>query len=202
MLDLLAAAVAMGFVGSLHCVGMCGPLVASCGGRGGVVSWQVGKWTTYALLGALAGTFGAVLPVPPVVVTLMAATVLVGFGASALGWLPEPKAIPGLLEVGASVARGTGTPARLAFGALSGLLPCGLVYAALGLALASEGPLGGAVVMTAFALGTAPALTAIGLAVTPLTTRPRARRALAVVSMVAGLWVLAHRAGLNPLSLI
>lgn len=59
-----------------------------------------------------------------------------------------------------------------------------------------------AVVMTAFALGTAPALTAIGLAVTPLNTRPRARRALAVVSMVTGLWVLAHRAGLNPLSLI
>ena len=201
MYDLLAAALAMGFVGSLHCVGMCGPLVASCGGGRGVASWQAGKLATYAVLGGLVGGLGAALPVPGLALTVVAAVVLLGFGASALGWVPEPKPIPGLVRFGSAVAGRQGAVARFAFGALSGLLPCGLVYAALGLALAAEAPLPGAMVMIGFGLGTAPALFAVGLAVKPLAARPRARRALAVASMAAGLWVLAHRAGLSPLSL-
>jgi sulfite exporter TauE/SafE len=45
-----------------------------------------------------------------------------------------------------------------------GFLPCGLLYGALAAAAASEDPLSGAFAMIAFALGTVPALVAVGLA--------------------------------------
>jgi len=52
----------------------------------------------------------------------------------------------------------------LAIGLLWGWLPCGLVYAALALALASGGVLQGALTMLAFGLGTLPALISLGFA--------------------------------------
>jgi sulfite exporter TauE/SafE len=52
----------------------------------------------------------------------------------------------------------------LAAGALWGFIPCGIVYSMLVLALASGTPRGGAIVMAAFGLGTAPSLLAAGFA--------------------------------------
>lgn len=59
--------------------------------------------------------------------------------------------------------------------ALWGLMPCGLVYAAFGLALASGSPLRGALVMAAFGAGTAPAMIATGLASARFAPDVRAR---------------------------
>ncbi len=202
MFDLLVAALALGFVGSLHCAGMCGPLISVCAGRPlAVAGWQIGKLGSYAALGAVAGALGSQLPGPPFLVSILGALVLVGFGMSALGWLPEPPIAPGLVRAGSRLAGSSGAMARVGFGALSGLLPCGLVYAALGLAVATGGAPGGALVMVGFGLGTAPLLTTVGLAVRPLAARPSTRRALAVASMLTGLVVLARRSGLNPFAL-
>jgi sulfite exporter TauE/SafE len=49
------------------------------------------------------------------------------------------------------------------FGALTGLLPCGLVYAALTAAIGLGGAMNGAVFMFAFGLGSVPALGLIGV---------------------------------------
>ncbi len=51
-----------------------------------------------------------------------------------------------------------------ALGLMLGFLPCGLLYGALAAAAASGDPLTGAFAMIAFALGTVPALLAVGLA--------------------------------------
>ena len=49
-----------GLGGSLHCVGMCGGLVAaSCEKSGDVFRYQVGRLIGYVLLGAIAGTIGS-----------------------------------------------------------------------------------------------------------------------------------------------
>lgn len=198
MIDLVVAAAVLGFVGSMHCAGMCGPLLTACAGtRRDVVSWQLGKLGTYMALGALAGVVGAQLPGPPTVVAVVGAAVLIGFGASAMGWLPEPPVLPGLLTAGSRLVGRRGLAARMGFGALSGLLPCGLVYAGLGLSVAAGTALGGALVMAGFGFGTAPMLTLVGLAVQPLSAGRNTRRALAVASMLAGLIVLARRAGLD-----
>lgn len=199
MLDLVVAAAVLGLVGSLHCAGMCGPLLAACAGeRRDVASWQAGKLGTYALLGGLAGGLGAQLPASPSAVAWLGAAVLIGFGASSLGWLPEPPLVPGLIDAGARLAGRRELAARVGFGALSGLLPCGLVYAGLGLSVAGGSALAGALVMVGFGLGTAPMLTIVGLSVQPLSAGRNTRRALAVASMLAGLIVLVRRAGMDP----
>ena len=198
MAELAGAAFLMGVVGSLHCIGMCGPFALMCGGRAGhLAGWQLGKVATYMTLGAIAGGVGAITPGPAWLAQAVAAVLIVWFAAAALGLVPEPSAtLPGLHRIGARVAGARGTGARMAFGVVNGLLPCGLVYAALGLAIASERPGAGAVVMAAFGLGTAPLLTVLGSSTGALGGKhPRVRRGLAVAASLAGLWVVARRGG-------
>ena len=63
----LFGALLAGLAGSPHCVLMCGPFAAACsraGGGAGVLAWHLGRITSYAGLGALAGWLGAALPGP------------------------------------------------------------------------------------------------------------------------------------------
>jgi sulfite exporter TauE/SafE len=83
----------------------------------------------------------------------------------------------------------------LAFGLLWGLLPCGLVYGALALSMASGTPLRGALVMLTFGLGTVPALTLVSLLAQKLgrwAAHPQARLAVGLVMLTMGL-VQLHR---------
>ena len=62
-IELFIAALTMGIVGSLHCVGMCGPIIMSIPWSNTQKSLQislyhVGRATTYAILGALVGGVG------------------------------------------------------------------------------------------------------------------------------------------------
>ena len=203
MLQALTAATIAGLVGSPHCVGMCGPFAMSCGGRvSHSMAWQAGKLTTYAVLGGMAGAFGASLPGPGWVAALLSGVLVVWFAAALAGLIPEPTLnIPGLQGLATRAARRDDLPARFAFGAATGLLPCGLVYAALGLAVASGSALTGACTMAAFGLGTAPALTAVALGARRVTnTRPWARKALAGAVLIAGLWMVVQRAGMGGMA--
>jgi len=52
----LIAGLMLGMAGSLHCIGMCGPLVLMMpSGWLGTVVYHVGRTLTYALLGLIAG---------------------------------------------------------------------------------------------------------------------------------------------------
>jgi uncharacterized protein len=66
MIPIILSAFALGILGSLHCIGMCGPLVMSMpfqkarGGKIVIASilYHIGKAITYSLFGLLAGTIG------------------------------------------------------------------------------------------------------------------------------------------------
>ena len=126
-------------------------------------------------LGGLAGALGSFLLAPVWIATTVSLVLLVWFSGVLAGWIPEPRWAPewvkriatGWLAQSAThegagpedgTPRASTTPTFL-FGLANGLLPCGLVYAALGLAVASTGPLEGAAIMGAFGLGTVPSLT-------------------------------------------
>ena len=199
MLPTLSAAFLAGLFGSPHCMGMCGPFAVACGGRTShTLGWHAGKLSTYALLGALAGAFGGVLPGPTWLAAARAAVLVVYFAAALAGLVPEPTAsVPGLAALATRAARRDDPTSRFVFGIANGLLPCGLVYAALGLAVASGSAAVGALSMVAFGFGTVPALLAFGLGARRLVARrPWARRALAGGVLLAGLWMVAQRAGL------
>ncbi|NJD10504.1 MAG: sulfite exporter TauE/SafE family protein, partial [Gemmatimonadetes bacterium] len=195
-METLVAAFVMGLMGSGHCLGMCGGFAAACARpRWSVLLWNAGRLTTYAVLGAIGGLAGGAVPGPrwlPVVVSLV---LLVWFAAALAELVPQPRlALPGLVRAGTTLARREGPGSRYLFGVATGLLPCGMVYAALALAIAGGAPLLGAAAMVAFGLGTAPALTLLGVGVQQFAARGLwQRRTLALLVLLAGLWSIARR---------
>ena len=183
---LAGAALVAGLLGSGHCVGMCAPVVglferATAPGRGLTwqrrLAYQAGRLTLYATIGAIAGTatgaLSASVPATQLAMVLraVAAVALLMLGLRLL--VGERVATP-LDRLGAAFWRAIAPLARYvvplstnarAFGAglLWGALPCGMVYATAGLALASASATGGALVMAAFWLGTLPAMLSLGV---------------------------------------
>jgi uncharacterized protein len=179
----LGAALAMGLMGSVHCVTMCGGLagVLSSGhapGRAakGFITTHAGRLTTYAILGALAGAVGSaahsVLPIEAVQLgarVLVAATLL-AVGLYLIGifrGLGRIELLGGRLLKPVRNALGKASSATSAAsyvrGAVWGLIPCGLVYGAVGLAIATSATaqhpiMNGALTLLLFGLGTLPAL--------------------------------------------
>lgn len=195
----IGGAVVAALAGSPHCVGMCGALACAAGGRPAhLAGYHAGRIGTYAALGALAGGAGSAIPGPGWLGTAVAAALLVVFAASLAGLVPEPSVrLPGLARAGQRLAGRFDLPSRVLFGAVNGLLPCGLVYATLSLAVATASAASGALVMAVFGLATVPALTAATLGLRGLLARSLgARRALAVVVLATGLGTLGLRAGL------
>jgi len=197
MIPAISAAALAGLVGSPHCIGMCGTFALACGGRAShTFAWHAGKTSTYALLGALAGAAGHSIPGPTWIATAVSTVLVVWFAAGLAGVVPEPAVrIPGLARLASRAAARGDLASRFLFGAATGLLPCGLVYATLGIAVASGDPLTGAAAMATFGLATVPALATFGLGVRRLAVnqRPWTRRALALLVLVAGLWVVFQR---------
>lgn len=180
------AAFSLALAGGLHCAGMCGGITGALQlNRPRHVSparlaagYHAGRIISYGLAGLLAGTLGAALyaaDVLPVQAALLVigSVMLLAIGASMFGrnrWL---KAIE---PAGAWLWRWVSPLARrvypprsgwqaLAAGLAWGWIPCGMVYAALPLALVSGGPWQGALVMLAFGAGTLPNMLAIDVAV-------------------------------------
>jgi sulfite exporter TauE/SafE len=172
------------------------------------ILFNVGRITSYAFAGALAGALGAGVYAAA---ALPAQTALYGVASLALlllgihlAFLRGPLAA--LEQVGLPLWRRVQPlAARLlpprslpqAFGAglLWGLLPCGLVYAALSAALLAGSPVHGAAGMLAFGLGTLPWLLAAGLAAARLRAwalRPAVRGAFGAVLIGYGAWGLLH----------
>lgn len=201
MIPAISAAALAGLVGSPHCLGMCGSFALACGGKvSHTAAWHAGKILTYAVLGVLAGLVGHSVPGPTWVATAVSAALVVWFAAGLAGIVPEPALrIPGLARLATRAATRGDLGSRFLFGVATGLLPCGLVYATLGIAVASGDPLTGGLAMAAFGVGTAPALAALGLGARRLAAeRPWSRRVLAVLVLVAGLWVVFQRQGMTP----
>ncbi len=140
-----------------------------------LLPYHVGRLATYALLGALAATLGAAVGRQPWFgalsgLLLLAGALLFLAHAAARLWpghiqVPE-RTPPGWARTLARVTRridrrrpGGG----LLLGMALGLLPCGVLYAALVVAGASGGAGRGAAAMLAFGLGTVPSLVAIGI---------------------------------------
>jgi sulfite exporter TauE/SafE len=199
MIGFMTSAFLAGFVGSLHCIGMCGGFAIACGGRArDTFLWHAGRTATYAILGGLAGAFGSMMPGPGWVVGVFSTLLIVWFAAGLAGLVPEPHvSIPGVKHLATNLAARTNYAARFGFGMANGLLPCGLVYAALGIPVAASDPLIGALAMTAFGVGTAPALTAVAMGLRKVVMKNMAlRRVLAAGVLMAALWSIGMRTGL------
>jgi hypothetical protein len=180
---------------------MCGGLAASCARqRAGLPLWHAGRVATYAVLGAIAGALGHVLPGPAWIPAAFASLFLVWFALALAGLVRDLPVMPGpLQDLGKRALATPSLSAQALFGVVNGLLPCGLVYSALAVPIALGDPLRGAALMLAFGAGTIPALSlaASGLRRVVLTSLWR-RRLLAFLILVTGLWAIWSRAHAVP----
>lgn len=201
MWGLLAGAWLAGLVGSPHCVAMCGGFASGCAAPGTrATAYHLGRLSTYALLGALAGSLGWALPGPTWVLTVASGLLTAWFAASLAGLVHAPKlALPGLTQTAMGALRQGGPWGAYLFGAATALLPCGLVYAALGVPVALAHPGWGALAMVAFGSGTVPLLAAASVGLRRIVaSRLWARRLLGLVVLLSGWWSIAMRHQLTP----
>jgi sulfite exporter TauE/SafE len=201
VLALVATAFLSGLFGSLHCVAMCGAFAVSCARhRAGLPAWHAGRILTYALLGAVAGAAGRVLPGPAWLPAAIASLFLLWFALALAGLVRDLPLLPQPLEHLGRRALATPTvSAQALFGVVNGLLPCGLVYAALTVPMAIGDPLRGAALMLAFGAGTIPALSIAAVSLRRVTlSRLWHRRLLAILILATGLWAIWARATTAP----
>lgn len=173
-------------VGFGHCVGMCGPIVASLSlslrGRGVLfphLLYNAGRISTYSLLGGIMGATGSFTSITASITSLQkgamtfAGILIILMGLAMAGWIPSGKIFgdyfnpEGLLSRGfRKLSETKSTATYFPLGMLLGLLPCGPVYTALiaaaraGMEVRStlEGSLIGVGLMLSFGLGTVPSL--------------------------------------------
>ena len=217
---------ASSLLGSVHCAGMCGPLVASYAGMPGAdVAWRrraiahgtysAGRLAAYAAAGAMAGAFGSAIDRAGAWAGVSRAAAIVSGALIALWGLhallaargfPVPRlSAPGFWRRALGLVLRAASPnppwlraAILGLG--SALLPCGWLYAFVATAGGSGSALGGALVMTVFWTGTLPVMLALGEGVRTLSgpLRRHVPAACAVVVMLLGLMTILGRAPLGP----
>jgi uncharacterized protein len=212
-------------VGSLHCVGMCGGLIAVAGeGSRGVrqrlavqLVYQAGRLASYVALGAIAGTLGQALDLAGRAAGVGRIGAIVAGSTMALWglWamldaagvrlrLPPLRLLPSraLTWLGSLRQRPPTLRAALLGGA-SALLPCGFLYGFALAAAATGSAVKGAAVMGAFWLGNLPALLGFGFLLS--SALQRLRRHLPMLSAVTlfmlGVFTLNQRVNLPAFAL-
>lgn len=213
--EALSAATLLALAGAGHCLGMCGGIslglsmaVQEDRRRGKRLwLWQalfaIGRVSTYTILGALAGAFGQLiidtLPGAGPVAWMLSAILMLMLALMLLG---HDVGLGKLERIGLTVWRriqpltASLVPIRnpaqaLLLGALWGFLPCGLLYTALALSVATGSSVNGAAVMLVFGLVTVPPVAVGGVATGLLTILRRQgwRRLTAVLTLIMAGWL-------------
>ena len=168
----------IGILGSLHCVGMCGPLamalpIAQKTGASkifGALLYNVGRASTYAAMGLILGLLGVGAKIyglqqwtSIVLGVIMILSVVLGSWFNMKAWVQKLSLKnAGFIQRGISKRLKDAKPTTLfIIGILNGLLPCGLVYIAISGALVSPSLANSVLFMFLFGLGTLPMMFAI-----------------------------------------
>ena len=197
----------IGIVGSLHCMGMCGPIVVALPLKNqnlftrilGAILYNSGRVITYGVLGLLFGLLGRGIHMAGfqqwtsiILGIVMIVSVLFPF-------VFREKITVGNLLAGMAARLITRLKklfasrsyrSLLLIGLLNGLLPCGQVYVAIAGAISSGSVVSGSLFMVLFGLGTIPLLLLAALASDAIGQRIRAKMQRAVPYFVFFLGVL------------
>lgn len=172
---------AIGFLGSFHCIGMCGPIALALPifqesyvklilGR---ILYNLGRVVTYTLFGALFGLFGSSLALVG-----LQKNVSIAIGVIMLIVILMPrkyknkltdfyiyKTINNFIKTSfAKLTQKKSNYSLFVIGVINGFLPCGFVYVAVAGAVSTGSVLTGAGFMALFGLGTFPVMFAASLA--------------------------------------
>ncbi len=206
----------LGLMGSLHCVGMCGPIAFMLPlDRSDrfkmsfqVLVYHIGRMAAYALLGLAFGFFGKGLNV-------FGAQQYLSIGMGILMILaiviPQNKlntyrVSKPIYSIISKIKSQLGTLLKkrtadtfVTIGFLNGFLPCGLVYVALFASVAMASPLEGSLYMLLFGLGTVPLMTSAAFLGKLLKTpaRKRIRQLIPIFVVLVGVLFILRGLGLG-----
>ena len=210
MFNQITAGIALGFIGSFHCIGMCGPLALSLPIASensavkflGTLIYNIGRVITYTFLGAIFGMVGRSFSVIGYQQGLS-----ITMGILILVFLVFGKQLTQHRFNNEFIGNGLRYLRKLIgqlyfkrnlfslwlIGLLNGLLPCGMVYMAIAGAIATGSIVQSMTLMAAFGLGTLPVMWAITFFGNYLSAgiRSHIRKAYPyVIAMVACLLIL------------
>ena len=166
----------LGLLGSLHCLGMCGPLAIGLCSKPNptkkqnfinALTYNLGRILTYTLLGLLFGLIGSFLFIVNLqkylsviigIVLIISVVFSLSFQSRLLC-----NSIIGKLNFAIKIQiskliQSTKTKSTFVLGMINGLLPCGLVYLAIAGSLSLTASIDSAIFMASFGIGTLPAL--------------------------------------------
>ncbi|MBA4056655.1 MAG: hypothetical protein C0490_18215 [Marivirga sp.] len=169
---MVITALIMGFAGSLHCVGMCSPLVMAVSNiRSAAMMnrliYNSGRILTYGILGALVGTAGWSIPFLHMqnVLSIILGIALLIFSIMGIRNIKVPFLMPFLQKASLTLKTIFGKYLRkktrlsvFILGSLNGILPCGLTFLALAVCLTLDGPVSSFNFMLVFGIGTLPVM--------------------------------------------
>jgi uncharacterized protein len=212
-MDYLIAAFTIGIIGSLHCIGMCGPIALSLplGNKtkqqrtGGILLYNAGRIFTYSLLGLLFGSFGKLFfmaGLQQVLSIAVGGLILIYLIIPARFFTRDTPSSLGLFVFKiknklSELFRKKGNHILFLIGLLNGLLPCGLVYVALAGATATGSEVKGALFMFSFGLATAPVMFMVAFLKNYITANARGIIRKSFPYLTAGMAILLVLRGLN-----
>ncbi len=202
-MEILITALALGLMGSMHCIGMCGPIALSLPLRGhnleqklgSGVLYNIGRTTTYGMMGLFFGLIGQSFSmlgfqqgISITMGSIMIATILLPLifkkqfkvNIDSLT-APIRRAIQRLFQ-------DRSYKGLFLIGLANGLLPCGLVYLAIAGAIGTGSATLGALFMIVFGLGTLPMMMLIGWAgnFVTATARSQMNKAIPYLTLLIG----------------
>jgi len=215
-MELYYSALAFGFLGGVHCLGMCGPIAFALPvnrdnklkGTFQSLIYQVGRLITYAFMGLIFGTVGKgfslagiqqylsiAMGAMMIIVTVWPSKQVGSVGITGFVY----KHIGKLKAKLGNLLKKRDTKTLFVIGILNGALPCGLVYMALIGAVATGNSLQGATYMFIFGIGTIPfmfAATMIGNFMS-MGLRNKVQKAIPVFVVIIGLLFILRGLGLG-----
>lgn len=210
---LFLSAFILGLASSFHCMGMCGPIAMALplnrSSRltqfGGLLSNNLGRITSYSILGLVFGSIGFSLNLYHF---FQMASIVVGMIMIIIAWrrqlLKHVEFSSSFIQKWISSKMGTLLASKSSFklfgiGMLNGFLPCGMIFLALSSALLAENAVESAAVMAIFGLGTFPGLILVGYFAHQLSIsiRQQMKKAFPYIMTLVGVLVILRGANLG-----
>lgn len=207
---MIALALGLGIAGSLHCLGMCGPLVIGTLHTSQnrpierliyVLTYHLGRILIYGILGVLFASFGALIVIGSFqkVFTIVSGMVLILLFFLSMDlekllfrW-PSYKSLYGSVQQFIFGKMGRLSQSHpFVLGMCNGLLPCGLVYLALTGSMTTGTSSVGGLFMIAFGIGTLPMMLSVHMGVNLLPRRRLVsfQRLFPILHLVMGLFLI------------
>lgn len=213
-MEFLIAAFTLGFLGSFHCIGMCGPIALALPLSSsskwarvlGALLYNLGRSFTYAVFGIVFGLLGKSFVIAGFQQSI---SIFLGVLILIIVLFPERSMsrfqfsgklynlINKLKSKFTHLFSQKNYYSLFLIGLLNGLLPCGLVYLGVIGAIATGDAIQGALFMVLFGLGTLPAMFSLALISNQISISFRSKIRKAVPFFVSAMAVLLILRGLN-----